>query len=392
MINKYLKREDVSNLIKEIRRNPRYYNKEILKDSNNIGNELSLYILYDALLKFKIVIDNEELLSEYVIQIDKLYKKIDSFNQIVVGINKLICYMTIKLFNIRGIDEVDNKTKVIEHVYNKYILNGYFVHGFSTVYENSIKDNGFVSEFYHNYYPQFNDMKKIFLKYGCGELLEKDFSVNKSYFTDDFIMGCHYSAMAPMYFTNILFSKIYGEDVEGSSYLKLDYDTSISRLKRFMIDKSFDRKDMDYVLYLIKKEWDFLSRVKKKISLMLVKKNYINYPSNNIEEYLSAEGDLYEVVDGILSSKNGNIVFDGSIESQNIEILSLDGYYDIAVENINRLTIKDKDDDLLYKNRKEVINREFLDAYGKVYIFLVFGSLFISLGVIITIIMVIRGI
>ena len=35
MINKYLKREDVSILIKEIRRNPRYYNKE--KDFNTIG-------------------------------------------------------------------------------------------------------------------------------------------------------------------------------------------------------------------------------------------------------------------------------------------------------------------------------------------------------------------
>lgn len=392
MIKKYLKREDVSNLIKEIKRNPRYYEKEKLEDNISIGNELSLYILYDALLKFKIVIDDDSLFDDFIVQLDKLYKKIDNYDQIVIGINKLICYMTIKLFNIRGMDEKENKNKVIEHVYNKYILGGYYVHGFSTVYENSIKDNGFISEFYINYYQQFNDVKKIFEKYGMREIIEKDFSSNKSYFTDNFIMGCHYSAMAPMYFTNMLFNNLYGNSDGKDGYLKLDYDSCISHLKRFMSDKSFDRKDMDYVLYIVKKEWDLLFRVNKKISLMLVKRSFISFSSNNIGEYLNSNEDLYEIVDGILSSKNGNIVFDGTIEPQNIEVVSLENFYDIDVKNINRITINDKDEDLPYKNRKEIMNREFLDAYGKVYIFLVFGSLFISLGVIITIIMIIRGI
>lgn len=392
MIKKYLKREDVSNLIKEIKRNPRYYEKEKLEDNISIGNELSLYILYDALLKFKIVVDDDSMIGDFIAQLDKLYKKIDSYDQIVIGVNKLICYMTIKLFNIRGIDVKENKDKVIKHVYNKYILDGYYVHGFSTVYENSIKDNGFISEFYINYYQQFNDVKKIFEKYGMREIIEKDFSINKSYFTDDFIMGCHYSAMAPKYFTNMLFNKIYGNSNGKDNYLKLDYDSSISYLKRFMNDKSFDRKDMDYILYIVKKEWDLLFRVNKKISLMLVKRDFISFSNNNVNEYLNSSDDLYEIVDGILSSKIGSIVFDGTIESQNIEVISLENFYDIDVKNINRITINDKDEELLYKNRREVMNREFLDAYGNVYIFLVFGALFISLGVIITIIMIIRGI
>lgn len=392
MIKKYLKREDVSNLIKEIKRNPRYYEKEKLEDNISVGNELSLYILYDALLKFKIVVDDDSMIGDFIAQLDKLYKKIDSYNQIVIGVNKLICYMTIKLFNIRRIDVKENKDKVIKHVYNKYILDGYYVHGFSTVYENSIKDNGFISEFYINYYQQFNDVKKIFEKYGMREIIEKDFSINKSYFTDDFIMGCHYSAMAPKYFTNMLFNKIYGNSNGKDNYLKLDYDSSISYLKRFMNDKSFDRKDMDYILYIVKKEWDLLFRVNKKISLMLVKRDFISFSNNNVNEYLNSSDDLYEIVDGILSSKIGSIVFDGTIESQNIEVISLENFYDIDVKNINRITINDKDEELLYKNRREVMNREFLDAYGNVYIFLVFGALFISLGVIITIIMIIRGI
>ena len=92
MIKKYLKREDVSNLIKEIKRNPRYYEKEKLEDNISIGNELSLYILYDALLKFKIVIDDDSLFGDFIVQLDKLYKKIDNYDQIVIGINKAYLY------------------------------------------------------------------------------------------------------------------------------------------------------------------------------------------------------------------------------------------------------------------------------------------------------------
>ena len=38
------------------------------------------------------------------------------------------------------------------------------------------------------------------------------------------------------------------------------------------------------------------------------------------------------------------------------------------------------------------ITKEFLDSYGKVYIFLIMGSLLICLGVIISLIFTVRGI
>ena len=58
MIDNYLKRNDVNNLIQEIKKNPKYFDKENIDEDmyyGKIGNELSLYILYDALLKFKII-------------------------------------------------------------------------------------------------------------------------------------------------------------------------------------------------------------------------------------------------------------------------------------------------------------------------------------------------
>ena len=392
MIDNYLKRNDVNGLIQEIKKNPKYFDKENIDEDiyyGKIGNELSLYILYDALLKFKIVIDNNDMLDEYIVQLDKLYKKIDSYNQIMVGVNKLICHMTIKLLNIRGIDNKDNKRTLIEYIYNKYITNGYYIHGFSTVYENIIKENGFASEVYTNYYQQFNDLKNIFNKYGLNEMIEKDFSINKTYFTDDIVMGCYYSAMSPGYFTNILFNRLFNNK-NRDSYLSLDYDKSISHLKKFMINKSFSKDDMEYVIYVIKNEWDLLCRVNKKISLLLVKRSLIDDQKSSIDEYLNDESDIYEIVDGILSSKNGSIDFDGIIGNDDIMVVSLDNFYNVSVDNINKLSIDDTQ--LSSVEKREKMNKEFMDAYGNVYIFLIFGSLLISLGVIITIIMIIRGI
>lgn len=393
MIDSYLKRNDVNNLINEIKNNPKYFDKENIDEDiyyGKIGNELSLYILYDALLKFKIVIDNNDMIDEYIVQLDKLYKKIDSYNQIMVGINKLICHMTIKLLNIRGIDNKDNKKTLIEYIYNKYITNGYYIHGFSTVYENIIKENGFVSEVYTNYYQQFNDLKNIFKKYRLNEMIEKDFSVNKTYFTDDIVMGCYYSAMSPGYFTNILFNRLFNNNNNRDSYLSLDYDKSISYLKKFMINKSFSKDDMEYVIYVIKNEWDLLCRVNKKISLLLVKRSLIDDQKSTIDEYLNDSSDVYEITDRILSSKNGSIDFDGVIDNDNIMVISLDNFYNVSVDNINKLSIDDTQ--LSSVEKREKMNKEFMDAYGNVYIFLIFGSLLISLGVIITIIMIIRGI
>ena len=329
------------------------------------------------------------MLDEYIVQLDKLYKKIDSYNQIMVGVNKLICHMTIKLLNIRGIDNKDNKRTLIEYIYNKYITNGYYIHGFSTVYENIIKENGFASEVYTNYYQQFNDLKNIFNKYGLNEMIEKDFSINKTYFTDDIVMGCYYSAMSPGYFTNILFNRLFNNK-NRDSYLSLDYDKSISHLKKFMINKSFSKDDMEYVIYVIKNEWDLLCRVNKKISLLLVKRSLIDDQKSSIDEYLNDESDIYEIVDGILSSKNGSIDFDGIIGNDDIMVVSLDNFYNVSVDNINKLSIDDTQ--LSSVEKREKMNKEFMDAYGNVYIFLIFGSLLISLGVIITIIMIIRGI
>ena len=116
MLDNYLKRENVRDFISEIKSNPRYNNKTFTEDSNysEIGSEIALYIFYDALIKYVIIINNEELFDTYVEQLDLIYKKVDSFNKIKDGLNRLICSMVATHLKIDNVDE--NKDKIIAYI------------------------------------------------------------------------------------------------------------------------------------------------------------------------------------------------------------------------------------------------------------------------------------
>ena len=210
MLDEYFVKTSVLRMIKEIKNNERYFNKKnnFFPDSFfSIGNEAALYIFYDALYKYKIIIDDEFLFDDYLDQIEKLYRKLDNFDDIKYGINKLICSSLITKLDVRDPDGKDGKEKVIKHVYDKYIRNGYFIHGFNYTYINDIKNNGFTPEVYENYYDRFSEVNKIFEKYNCSNIINKDFDMKDVYFTDDLVMGCFYSSYAPLFYYKFLFNE-----------------------------------------------------------------------------------------------------------------------------------------------------------------------------------------
>ena len=89
----------------------------------------------------------------------------------------------------------------------------------------------------------------------------------------------------------------------------------------------------------------------------------------------------------ILSSKNSNVGFSGTIQSNDINIVSLDNCYDNSCKND-----EDDDEELVQKMDIKKENKEFLDKYGSVYIFIIIGSLLVSFGVILSLFFMIRGI
>ena len=375
MFDDYLVREDVKKFIKEIKTNDCYFDKNKRQFSSHslyLSNELALYIFYDALLKFKLIIQDIEYLSDYLVHLERLYKKIDSFDGLEVGISKLICKMVSIKLHLENSESKEAKINIIRYIYHNYIEEGYYIHGFNTSYSMSIISEGFVPEIYQNYYIRFVELNKILKKYGLSEI-SKDFSSNNVSFTDDFVLGCYYSNYAPMFFYKFLNQTIlFKRRNQQDAYLIDNYSIVMRRLKRFMNFHMFSKKDKEFVYNLVKDEWDLLHRCSKKVSLLLVKRRIIQRREViTLDDYLFDDKNINEVVDRILCSKQKNIFYKEVLEPGSFELLNLDYYYEYNYEKV----------------KEENVNLNYLNAYGKVSILLLLGSMFITLGVLISIFM-----
>ncbi len=389
MLDEYLKRDDTKNFINLINTNERYFKKEDFNFSYSFFSDqkLALYIFYDALIKYKIILDDIYLFDEYLEQLEKLFKKLDSFSDIRIGINKLIGKMVSIKLEIKNINDDLSKKQIISFIYNKYILDGYFVHGICSSYSNEIKNKDFIPEDYFNYYNDFSAIDKIFFKHNVINIFQKDFLDKKVYFTDDFVNACYYSTFAPMFFYNFLNNKDYFlKEVRVDKSLINNYNNWTKNLKMFMFDSFFNEEEKNFVNEVVKKQWDFIHKNKNVISLLLVKRVRLE-DVNSLEDYLDDNNEFYEVIDRMLSSKLGNVLCREKIDKNDIEILELDNYLSDVVDNPS-INVQDE----FIKYKEEDVGRQFLNVYGKASIFILLGALFISLGVIISIVLIIREI
>ena len=379
MLDAYLKKKEVSLFIQELRRNPKYLQKNVHQESHYgqyIGDELALYLFYDSLIKYKMIIDDDSLFDEYVSQVEKIYRKIEDYDDVVRGIHKLLVNLAASSLGIQDIESGEGKKKIIQHFYQKYILDGYFVHGFSTTYEEFMKGRNFIPEKYPNRYHKMFKVQQIIAHYKRF-VMEKDFRVEQVDMTDDFIMGCHYSASSPGYFYQLLTNC----GVEKSAYLKQDHHAAMSSLKRFMNNRSMKSSDQKNILKIVEEEWNFISRVPRKISLLLVKRNKVMEIPDRLNDYLSSDRDLYDIIDRILCPRYAAIPLQRPLKYGEYQMISLEDFY-IASKEKEVVSLKDN---------KQVHSYELLNSYGIVSFCLILGSLLITLGVIISIIMVLRG-
>ena len=390
MLDELLERDDVKSFIKVLKNNDRYFAKEYKSFSDRkitVDSEIALYVFYEALYKYQIVFEDVYMFDEYMIQLDRLYKKIDNFDDIVAGINKLICKLISIKLDIKDLTVPEERNQVIEYVYDKYITNGYYLHGFNTSYTEEILENGFDPENYKNYYDKFVKVNDIFAKYNVKNIIDKDFSKKFVTFTDDFLMACYYSIYGPNFFSSFLKNNELGKRQKQDGYLIDDYDLTISRLKRFMDNNMFKDDDKKYILDLVKDEWDLLHREDKRVSLLLVPRSELKEKTISLDDYINSDEELYDVIDRLLSSKKSRVSCDEIIPADKLSIITLDNYYEDTKSNDDKEYQEE-----LNKYRLEQENQEFMDTYGSVSVLLLAGAVLIILGVMMTIFMIVRGI
>lgn len=385
MIDNLLENEFVKRFILDIKTSEKYFLKkfdDIHRYPFEISKEIVLFTFYEALFKYKIIISDEEYLNDYLNDLDRLFKKIVNFQDINDGINKLICKFVASKLRIADMTTPEAREKIVTYIFNNYCVNGYLYHGFSTVYEDDLKEVGFIPGVYNNLYSKMSEVNKIYKKYN-DEAFCKDFGNYQVFFTDNFVDACYYSLYSPKYFYKYLMDTLEKSKIEKRTYLDNNFDKCFIDVKKYL-EKEFEENDRNRVKEIIKEEWNLLNSVDRKASLMVVKRNLIDEVDVSLlDKLLASDENLYELVDRLLCSKCKTIGFTNTLRKDNYDIFSID-YKDKVMEEKK---IEVKEEIVEEHDEQNVIE----DVSGSVTVLMLLGSLFVSLGVIVTVVMMLRG-
>ena len=385
MIDDLLENEFVKRFILDIKTSEKYFLKkfdDIHRYPFEISKEIVLFTFYEALFKYKIIISDEEYLNDYLNDLDRLFKKIVNFQDINDGINKLICKFVASKLRIADMTTPEAREKIVTYIFNNYCVNGYLYHGFSTVYEDELKEVGFIPGVYNNLYSKMSEVNKIYKKYN-DEAFCKDFGNYQVFFTDNFVDACYYSLYSPKYFYKYLMDTLEKSKIEKRTYLDNNFDKCFIDVKKYL-EKEFEENDRNRVKEIIKEEWNLLNSVDRKASLMVVKRNLIDEVDVSLlDKLLASDENLYELVDRLLCSKCKTIGFTNTLRKDNYDIFSID-YKDKVMEEKK---IEVKEEIVEEHDEQNVIE----DVSGSVTVLMLLGSLFVSLGVIVTVVMMLRG-
>lgn len=352
MFKELLERDDTKEFIDKL------YTYEIYK-----GREYSNYdligIFYDAIYKYSLIIDNIGYYEQYLVELDLLFRRVEKEFSIKDGINKLISKILVNRINLT------DKEEFIRYVYLKYIENGYFIHAYSPIYTENIKNNGFKINKYTNLYDDFIMIKSILNKYK-DNYVSKDFKLDEVIFTDSMELAYFYSLRSPMYFYEIICGDEHIEDKNG--YLKKDYNECLNNINKVIKTLNVTPEDGNKIIDVFNREWKLLNNDKLNNStFILVKRNKITDEKLELEKLIEdfKDEDYYIILDRLINNNYNNVICTKDIDANDIEFLSID----------NRREIKEISEEI-------TINSE-----GVVSTFIIVGAILMTLGVVITLIL-----
>lgn len=384
MLEKVLKHEDVIKFIKELGREEVYQNKDIPNKIN--GEKISkieypIYIFIDAIVKYSIIIDDIELFNNYLDQLKRIIKKVESHNDIQMGVIKLLIkYATHKL-NLTDINTSDNKKKLIEYFYNKYIVEGYFYHSFPSIYKEEIIKNGLSP---YNKVEDLENINNILSEYKIEEIDSKDKSLSIKV-TDSTFMAYYYAVSSPSYLKKLCINQDgNNKKTIEKAYLLKDYNKCRENINEFIKRKNIKEKDKIQILDFFDKEWNRLNIENSIPTIIFIKRKYINKNSlpnyNDILEK-SINTDVSISIRKILQSVYNDEEITTSIPSDKLTILELPDTKILCKKEDRKKESEDKE--ITSNSNLTSVKNEV----GNATIVALLGVLLITLGVTIMIIM-----
>ena len=370
---------EVVRLLSKISTNPRYYDKR-KKDSINYekfsGLEQPIFLAIDSLLKYQILIGDEKYLIDYLRHLDLLWYKIDNFHDISEGISKILVKFCARKLGFKNKLE-EHRREILEYIYQKYVVEGYFFHAVSDVYVSKIKEVGFTPQQYENYYSEFLDIQKKYPAF----FADMDFTHDYISFTDDFMMACYYAVYSPIYFSSFLASTVSkSKKVVLNSYARRDYIGCFHTLHCFLKNRELADDVVKEIEDLCNNQWKLLRQNEAHPTIMVVKRSFFSRNSfQGIEDiFQNKKEELSVLASQIMDSRFHSFNWNQVIPSSEIMFVEIP-YSKFVVDPF----LKEDKIDVVFLEKEDDSNEN-----GKVSLLLLLGSIFILLGVLLTIIMI----
>lgn len=349
MLTDLLEKKESKKMLYNIYNSKRYNDKKINSKHTVIG------LFYDAIYKYKILINDNNNFNKYIEEIDILYRKINNVEDIYIGINKV-------LSRIIKTTITSNKIEYINYIYNKYIENGYLIHSFNSSYIKEIEENNFIPGIYNNLYDEYKEISKVLDKYNCN-YLDKDFDDKSIYLTDNFSEAYFYSLRTPMYFYNYICKALKTDT--GSCYKEKDLKASLNNIKKIIYKYNISKEDSIKIINLFNKTWELLKLEESFNAFLLVKRNKLNNKIDLTEFINENQNKDYDIILTKLLNVSNNIKYNNIINKEDIIIIELK---------------PEKKEEKIEEYYKDY---DFINDYGSVSILLIISSIIISMGVII---------
>lgn len=378
MLDDILSNENVSKLIKEVVNNNKYNKKEDANYLEFIDNEQALFILIDALYKYRMIINDKYLFNDFVVQLNLVFRKITNFDDITNGINKLITKFTIIKLGYKEKEE-EHRDEIIKYVYDKYITDGYLFHSINDVYIKDIIENGFIPQKYNNLYDKFIKLQGMLKE----DVISKDFTLKSISFTDSFEKAYFYASHSPLYFYGLLCGNdLIKKEEDKKAYLFNDYEGCLKNINKIISRLELNDEKAKYLRNVFNEEWKLINKSNSGPTIMAIKRSLILKEDINLDKIINDKNiKLVDAISKIIDSRHESINYEDKIDAKDILFIRLPSYKSFVIE---RKIVKEE-------VPKKEVKIESNNNYGKASILMIVGSILITLGVIITIIMTMIG-
>ena len=324
------------------------------------------------------IINDKYLFNDFVVQLNLVFRKITNFDDITNGINKLITKFTIIKLGYKEKEE-EHRDEIIKYVYDKYITDGYLFHSINDVYIKDIIENGFIPQKYNNLYDKFIKLQGM-LK---DDVISKDFTLKSISFTDSFEKAYFYASHSPLYFYGLLCDNdLIKKEEDKKAYLFNDYEGCLKNINKIISRLELNDEKAKYLRNVFNEEWKLINKSNSGPTIMAIKRNLILKEDINLDKIINDKNiKLVDAISMIIDSRHESINYEDKIDAKDILFIRLPSYKSFVIE---RKIVKEE-------VPKKEVKIESNNNYGKASILMIVGSILITLGVIITIIMTMIG-